>query len=570
MRGRYHVALASLACAIAVAACTSPDAPVPEDFAPADPFGEPWIGEHTPPELRTLLRSGVRHVPSDSGAARADGGARELDAGRRADAGPGEMPTRDAGARLPDAGDCVCASSPCASSRCVDGACVTSPLPDGTACGELADGACLRGSCRPRGCGDGIRDRGTSTLREGCDDGELSGLDACSAMCEPRIVEVPPVRGMEEAPSGPGASGAVDGTGAVLFVWTSRSAAGLAIHGRRYFADGRVEPAAVGDPIVIVSDVPTSTAPVVAGLRGGGWAVAWSDGADADGHSRDVLYQVVGRDGSVSARRLANVTTRYDQFEQAIAPAGDGFVIVWTDDSGLSLEERDAGTRARVFTAAGEPRGGEIIVQSTRGGSQRLPSVAPAATGEVWIATWTHVPSGSSLQTIRARRFDGSLPVDAADEQISSDDAHGATVTLLETGDWAAAWVSRASDYSGDVHARVIAAGTPLAMAAPTIVSSRLSWAELAPAPAPLAGSDFFVAWQDGGLRSGVAFAAVGGRALAPESTWLGPALDAREEGDVFAFPSGDGIWIGWSGLGADGIEGAGHRGFFAYHLPRD
>lgn len=477
----------------------------------------------------------------------------------------------DAGAIVPlDVGPCSCTpSSECVTAACVAGACVETPIADGTTCGEVSMGVCRRGTCVMRGCGDGIRERVGAT-REGCDDGDPVGLDACSSSCEPRVIEVPPVRGAEEAPSGPAASGAVDGTGMVLFVWTSRSEAGLAIHGRRYFVDGRVEPAAAGDPIVIVNDVPTATGPVVAGLRGGGWAVAWSDAADADGHSQDVLYQVVSPDGSVSRRQLANVTTRSDQFEQAIAPVGDGFVIAWTDDSGLSLEERDDGTRARLFTATGDPRGGEMIVPSTRAGSQRIPSVAPAATGEGWIATWTHVPVGSSVQTIRGRRFDGTLPMDAADEQLSGDYSYGAILTVLETGDWAATWVSRAADYDGDVHARVIEAAAPLTRGAPMIVSSRLSWRELAPTVAPLGGTDFLVAWQDGGTRNGVALASVGARALATESTWLSTAIDAHAEGDVFAFPSGDGTWLGWSAIGADGIDTAGHRGFFAYHLPRD
>jgi hypothetical protein len=75
-----------------------------------------------------------------------------------------------------DSALCVAESSPCMQPAGES----FQPIADGTPCGNVTDGVCLRGLCRTSRCGDGFADL---VRREECDDGNFENDDACLTGC---------------------------------------------------------------------------------------------------------------------------------------------------------------------------------------------------------------------------------------------------------------------------------------------------------------------------------------------------------------------------------------------------
>jgi len=282
----------------------------------------------------------------------------EIDAGT--DAGPACLPS-----------SCV-ALGVCETAACIDDVCVHTPVADGTVCDEVGAMLCVGGSCVMRGCGDGWREPGPAPAREGCDDGNVVGGDACTARCAPRIFTIQSrTDKLDELPAM-----AADRSGALLAAWTAQIGVAdptVSLRARRFDPRG-VPLDAHGMPLDIATDVafgwPFET--TVAGLDAG-WVVAWS-APDGDGDLTGVRYALVASDGTVGAARTANETVAFVQSEPSLAPLTDGFVVSWTDESGA-----DADVRARRFNAAGVSTGHELAVASTAAGNQRSARVASAS-----------------------------------------------------------------------------------------------------------------------------------------------------------------------------------------------
>jgi hypothetical protein len=91
--------------------------------------------------------------------------------------------------------------------------------------------------------------------------------------------------------------------------------------------------------------------------------------------------------------------------------ADGDFAVAWT-----SYGQDDPigdGVYARRFNAAGVPQGGEVAVNMTTAGEQRLPSVAMDADGDFAVA-WVSIGQDGSGYGVYARTFAGGPPVVAA------------------------------------------------------------------------------------------------------------------------------------------------------------
>lgn len=77
--------------------------------------------------------------------------------------------------------NCAAADACAGQGICSDAhVCVTGkPLAEGQDCGAVVGNVCSEGVCRPRACGNGVRDPG-----EECDDGNKLNLDGCDSACK--------------------------------------------------------------------------------------------------------------------------------------------------------------------------------------------------------------------------------------------------------------------------------------------------------------------------------------------------------------------------------------------------
>ncbi|MGR3378837.1 beta strand repeat-containing protein [Salipiger abyssi] len=136
---------------------------------------------------------------------------------------------------------------------------------------------------------------------------------------------------------------------------------------------------ASGSPIGGESFVSTTTAnaqstPDIAALAGGGFAVTWS-GDDAGTATREIFARLFDASGAaVSAEIAVNSATAGQQNAPAIVGlTGGGFVVVWTDESGL--DGSLWGTYGQIFAANGTPVGTQFLINELTGSYQYQPEI---------------------------------------------------------------------------------------------------------------------------------------------------------------------------------------------------
>lgn len=166
----------------------------------------------------------------------------------------------------------------------------------------------------------------------------------------------------------------------------------------------------------------------VAGLTGGGFAVAWEAPEDI----RLSVYNANG--GLVRGNVLANTTTVGNQKDVSLAQLSNGgFVAVWGDAGKC---------RGQVFDASGTKVGSEFLVSAVTTASHREPDVVGLPNGG-FAVVWEQ---GSIDPDIMLQLFDQQGgKVDAAFwvNQAMTDDQTAPVVTLLEGGRLAVAWEAR-------------------------------------------------------------------------------------------------------------------------------
>jgi hypothetical protein len=176
---------------------------------------------------------------------------------------------------------------------------------------------------------------------------------------------------------------------------------GWGIFGRRYNRKG----APVGGQIHVnrITDNEQIT-PVVAGLDGGNFVVAWQ-GRDTFGTG--VKGQLYARNGAkIGGEFLVNTTEESHQLQPTItALRGGGFVILWHAWQGVGVAFDDV--NGQLFQSTGAPIGVEFLVNThsmlANTGVQDAPAVARLGSG--FIATWTSTRQDGDLEGVFGQRF---------------------------------------------------------------------------------------------------------------------------------------------------------------------
>src|SRR5690606_24688432 len=118
---------------------------------------------------------------------------------------------------------------------------------------------------------------------------------------------------------------------------------------------------------------------------------------------------------------------------------GSGFVVVWTDESGLEGPLGESLLQARRFTSAGTPSEAPWHVTAS---GRVVSQPALASVGDRWAVAWTDtLPWTTGGASVALRRFGGTAGDDAAPYVASGSDGADAALTALVSGDFALAWV---------------------------------------------------------------------------------------------------------------------------------
>ncbi|HWI80728.1 Ig-like domain-containing protein [Ramlibacter sp.] len=197
----------------------------------------------------------------------------------------------------------------------------------------------------------------------------------------------------------------------------------------------------------------------VAGLKDGGYLVAWSFSGGGGWYGGGTGFQLQRFDSAgVAVGGPVGVEFFHlnDPFAPDVAGLSDGgYVLTWQAlgylGSGNAETASSTGIYAQRFDSAGARIGGEVLVNSTTAGSQTQPVVTALADGG-WVVAWESDGQDGSGLGIYTQRFDGS-GTRVGGETLANTTTAGSqsqpTISALEDGGYVLAWVSAGQDGSG-------------------------------------------------------------------------------------------------------------------------
>ncbi len=208
-----------------------------------------------------------------------------------------------------------------------------------------------------------------------------------------------------------------------------------------------------GEFLVNTETANNQVRPVITGLAGGGFVVAWTDGSGTLGDSSgwSIKAQMFDANGSrIGEEFLVNTQTANGQYSPTITGlVGGGFVVTWTDGSG-TLGDSGTSIKAQLFDADGLRVGGEFLVNTQTAGSQGEPSIV-SLEGGGFVVSWqdeSRTLGDASLSSIKAQMFDAAGVRIGEEFLINSQTASwqfSPTITGLVGGGFVVTW----TDVSG-------------------------------------------------------------------------------------------------------------------------
>lgn len=291
-------------------------------------------------------------------------------------------------------------------------------------------------------------------------------------------------------------------------------------------------------------------------------------------HRRPMLTHLEPRDvpailQPAGDETLANVTTQGFQGRPAVAAFTGGSVVVWHSEGDAATGTDVFG---RLFDAAGLPIGGEFRVNASTAGNQAFAKVAAHASGD-FVVSW-HGPDGDSYG-VYARRFNAAGQPQGGEflvnQYTTSSQAYSA-VAIDADGDFTVAWQSNGQDGSGyGIYARRYSSAG-VAQGDEFRVNPVTEFNQRRPSVASDAAGNVVIAWNsrsEDGSGYGV-YARRYSAAGAP--TWAGRANQTTFDNQYFGEVASDangGFMIAWAGYGPGDDLGVYARRFNADGSPR-
>ncbi|HEY0011360.1 MAG TPA: hypothetical protein VGB79_00740, partial [Allosphingosinicella sp.] len=183
---------------------------------------------------------------------------------------------------------------------------------------------------------------------------------------------------------------------------------------------------------------------------GNGFVVVWTDQSHlGDGTGTAIKAQLYNANGNaVGGEFRVNTNGNSIQDQPAVATlASGGFAVAWRDWSGHG-GDTDFGISFQLFDSAGVMVGGQVLANTVRQGPQDAPSIAGLAGGG-FVITWTTI-SGYSSSTglpepseLRAQLFDAAGAKVGGEIPVNTttaNDQNQSAVAALAGGGFMVAW----------------------------------------------------------------------------------------------------------------------------------
>ncbi|WP_238272784.1 beta strand repeat-containing protein, partial [Methylobacterium cerastii] len=197
----------------------------------------------------------------------------------------------------------------------------------------------------------------------------------------------------------------------------------------------------------------TQINPTVTGLSNGGFVVTWTDysGVGVDISGSGIKAQIYNADGSTAGGEfLVNTTTASDQFSSTVTGLSNGgFVVTWSDLSGVGGDKSGSGIKAQVFNATGGTVGDEFLVNTATANDQLNSTVTGLSNGG-FVVTWqdnSRSGTDTSGYGIKAQLYGADGKAVGTEFLVNTETANSQsspTVTGLSNGGFVVTW----TDYS--------------------------------------------------------------------------------------------------------------------------
>ena len=288
--------------------------------------------------------------------------------------------------------------------------------------------------------------------------------------------------------------------GSFVIVWSDQEGVvgdtdGASIRAQRYAATG----APIGNEYQLnAQTIGNQVRPAVAAINGGGFVVTWTDASGvSDGSFSGIVAQMFDAAGSyVGNQFLVNTQTFSTQSSPAIARlTNGGFVITWSDTVGSSI-------KAQVYAAGGATVGGELTVNTQATGTQDHARVAGLSNGRfviVWDDDSGTLGDGSGIG-LKAQMYDaggttigGEFLVNTtlAGDQTSPD------IAALPGGGFVVSWTD--SEAGGSIRAKLFdGAGARVGDEFMVNIPTGAQFGQSGSSVSALANGGFVIAWSVG------------------------------------------------------------------------
>jgi Ca2+-binding RTX toxin-like protein len=151
--------------------------------------------------------------------------------------------------------------------------------------------------------------------------------------------------------------------------------------------------------------------PTITGLAEGRFVVAWRDRSETSGDRSfaDVRGQIFSPDGThLGPELLINTSKAGSQVDPAITGLADGrFVVVWTQWIRTGVDTANPDIRGQIFAADGSPSGNEFSINTTTLGNQTEPVITALEDGRFVVAwaDWSETSADRSGSAVRGQIF---------------------------------------------------------------------------------------------------------------------------------------------------------------------
>jgi hypothetical protein len=290
--------------------------------------------------------------------------------------------------------------------------------------------------------------------------------------------------------------------GSVVVSWIQVDGSAYGVNARVISSDGE----AVTDVLQVnTTTLGNQSMPSVTALDNGGFVVTFQSGSASssttihdDGSQAGIRAQIYDAEGNpVGEEFLVNEVTAGAQTDPSVTAVEGGFVVVY----GSNDADGTSGLRARLFTDDGTPLGGEFEVTGDTAGEAIVPEVVARPEGGFLVVWQTLADPDLGTTTLMARLFDadGNPTGDAVDIGGLEGVYHeSVSLVALPEGGYVVVYNAYDSDWaSAKVYGQLLDAdGNPVGG---TVVIAESDGAYLTQAKAHLAADgSLVVSWQAG------------------------------------------------------------------------